>query len=131
MQLCSCFFNLALCKLYYIFLPNGMLYGSTIHVLALINLKVQFSGCSRKLLRRTLFITTFLLLQLPPFDLKFYCLHVFVQEFSVTSLQPHILSKKAGGNHLCGLGSSPHHLLSKSIVDRSVGKDCSVFLTIQ
>ena len=47
MQLCSCFFNLALFEVCYSFLlQDGMLYGSTIQVLALINLKVQFSGCS-------------------------------------------------------------------------------------
>ena len=51
MQLCSCFFNLALFELCYSFLPNGMLFGSTIHVLALINLKVQVSRCSWKLLK--------------------------------------------------------------------------------
>ena len=71
MQLCSCFFNLALFELCYSSLPDGMLYGSTIHVLALINLKVQFSRYSRKLLKSTLFIATFLLLHLSPFDLKF------------------------------------------------------------
>ena len=38
MQLCSCFFNLALFELYYSSLSDGMaLYRSTIHVLALIN----------------------------------------------------------------------------------------------
>ena len=71
MQLCSCFSNLALFKLCYSSLADGMLYGSTIHILALINLKVQVFGCSQKLLKSTLFIATFLLLQLPPFDLKF------------------------------------------------------------
>ena len=71
MQLCSCFLNLALFKLCYSFLLDGMLYGNTIDVLALINLKVQLFGCSRKLLKSTLFITTFLLLQLPPFNLNF------------------------------------------------------------
>ena len=115
MQLCSCFFNLALFKLCYSSLANGMLYRSTIHVLALINLKVQFFGCSRKLLKNTLFIATFLLLHLPPFDLMFYCLNVFVEESSTTSLQPCILPKKAGGNHLSS--SSPRHSLSKSTVD--------------
>ena len=53
MQLCSCFFNLALFKVCYSFLLDGMLYRSIIHVLALINLKVQFFGCSRKLLKNT------------------------------------------------------------------------------
>ena len=46
MQLCFFFFNLALFKLCYSSLLDGMLYGSSIHVLALINLIVQFSGCS-------------------------------------------------------------------------------------
>ena len=71
MQLCSCYFNLALFELYYSSLPYGMLYGSTIYVLALINLKILFSGCSQKLLKSILFIATFLLLELPPIDLKF------------------------------------------------------------
>ena len=53
MQLCSCFFNLALFEVCYSFLLHGMLYRSTIHSLALINLKVQFFGCSRKLLKST------------------------------------------------------------------------------
>ena len=117
MQLCSCFFNLALLDLCYSSLPNGMLYESTMHVLALIHLKVQFSGCSRKLLKSILFIATFLLLHLPPFDLMSYCLNVFVREPSVTSLQPRILPKKAAGNHLSGLGSFPCHSLSKSTVN--------------
>ena len=73
MQLCSCFFNLALFEVCYSSLLDSMLYRSTIHVLALINLKVQFFGCSRKLLKSTLilFIATVLLLQLPSFDLNF------------------------------------------------------------
>ena len=62
MQLCSCLFNLALFELCYSSVPDGMLYGSIAHVLALINLKVQVSGCSQKLLKSTLFIATFLLL---------------------------------------------------------------------
>ena len=45
MQLCSSFFNLVLFKVCYSFLVHGMLYKSTVDVLALINLKVQFSGC--------------------------------------------------------------------------------------
>ena len=71
MQQCSCFSNLALFELCYSCLLDGMFYGSTIHVLALINLKVQFSRCLGKLLKSTLFIATFLLLQLSPFDLNF------------------------------------------------------------
>ena len=115
---CSCFFNLSLFELCYSSLLDGMLYGSTIHVLALINLKVQFSRCSRKLLKSILFISTFLLLHLPPFDLMFYCLNVFVQEPSTTSCRPRVLLRKAGRNHLFGLGSSPHDSLSKSTVDK-------------
>ena len=95
-----------------------MLYGSTIHVLALINLRVQFSGCSRILLKSTLFIATFLLLRLPPFDLMFYCLNVFVHESSTTFLQPRILPRKAGGNLMSGLNSSPRHSLSKSTINK-------------
>ena len=94
-----------------------MLYGSTIHILALINLKVQVFGYSRKLPKSTLFIATFLLMDLPPFDLMFYCLVVFVHEPSATSLQPCILLRKAGEYHLYGLGSSPLHSLSKSTMD--------------
>ena len=105
-----------------------MLYGSTIHVLALINLKVQFFGCSRRLLKSTLFIATFLLLHLSPFDLMFYCLNVFVQESSATSLQPRILPRKAGGNHLSGSGFSPRHSLSKSIVDKECRQRLQRFL---
>ena len=40
-----------------------------------------------------------------------------MQEPSATSLQPCILPRKAGGNHLPGLGSSLCHSLSKSTVD--------------
>ena len=68
-------------------------------------------------MKSTLFIATFLLLQLPPFNLKFYCLDVFVHEPSTTSLQPCILPKKAGGNHSCSLDSSPRHSQFKSTVD--------------
>ena len=75
--MCFCFFNLALFKLCYSSLPDVMFYGNTIHVLALINLKVQVFECSQKLLKSTLFIAIFLLLHLPPFDLMFYCLNVF------------------------------------------------------
>ena len=46
MQLCAGFFNLALFEVYYSSLLDGMLYRCTIYVLALINLKVQFFGCS-------------------------------------------------------------------------------------
>ena len=53
MQLWSCFFNLTLFEECYSCLLDGMLYGSTLHVLALINLKVQFFGCSWKLLKNT------------------------------------------------------------------------------
>ena len=54
MQLCAGFFNLALFKVCYSSLLHGMLYRfSTIYVLALINLKVQFFGCSQKLLKST------------------------------------------------------------------------------
>ena len=53
MQLCTGSFNLALFEVCYSSLLDGMLYRGTIHVLALINLKVQFFGCSRKLLKST------------------------------------------------------------------------------
>ena len=53
MQLCAGFFNLALFEVCYSSLLDGMLYRSTIYVLALINLKVQFFGCSQKLLKST------------------------------------------------------------------------------
>ena len=52
MQLCVGFFNLALFEVCYSSLLDGMLYKfSSIYVLALINLKVQFFGCSQKLLK--------------------------------------------------------------------------------
>ena len=55
MQLCAGFFKfLALFKVCYSSLLDGMLYRfSTIYILALINLKVQFFGCSQKLLKST------------------------------------------------------------------------------
>ena len=54
MQLCSCFFNLALFEVCYSSLLHGIVYRfSTIYVLALINLKVQFFGCSQKFLKST------------------------------------------------------------------------------
>ena len=54
MQLCAGFFNLALFEVCYSSLLDGMLYKfSTIYVLALINQKVQFFGCSQKLLKST------------------------------------------------------------------------------
>ena len=45
MQLCIGSFNLALFEVCYSSLLDGMLYRSTIYVLAPINLKVQFFGC--------------------------------------------------------------------------------------
>ena len=72
MQLYSCFFNLALFEVCYISLLDGMLYRSTMHVLALINLKVQFFGCSQKLLKST-FV---------------HCYNVIV---AVTSIRPKVL----------------------------------------
>ena len=53
MQLCAGFFNLALFEACYSSLLHGMLYRSTIYVLAPINLKVQFFGCSQKFLKNT------------------------------------------------------------------------------
>ena len=53
MQLCAGFFNLAVFEVCYSSLLHGMLYRSTIYVLALINLKVQFIGCSLKFLLNT------------------------------------------------------------------------------
>ena len=53
MQLYSCFFYLALFEVCYSSLLDGMLYEGTIHVLALITLKVQFSGCSPKSMKST------------------------------------------------------------------------------
>ena len=71
MQLYGGSSNLALFEVCYSSLLHGMLYRSTIYVLAPINLKVQFFGCSQKFLKKTLFIAIVLLLQLPPFDLNF------------------------------------------------------------
>ena len=53
MQLCVGSSNLALFKVCYSSLLHGMLYRSTIYVLAPINLKVQFFGCSQKFLKKT------------------------------------------------------------------------------
>ena len=53
MQLCTGSFNLALFEVCYSFLLHGMLYRSTIYVLAPINLKVQFFGCSQKFVKNT------------------------------------------------------------------------------
>ena len=54
MQLCAGFFNLALFKVCYNSLLHGIVYRfSTIYVLALINLKVQFFGCSHILSKST------------------------------------------------------------------------------
>ena len=54
MQLWASLFNLALFEVCYSSLLHGMLYRfNTIYVLALINLKVQFFGCSQKLLKST------------------------------------------------------------------------------
>ena len=53
MQLCTGSFNLALFEVCYSSLLHGMLYRSTIYVLAPINLKVQFFGCSQKFLKNT------------------------------------------------------------------------------
>ena len=53
MQLYAGSFNLALFEVCYSFLLHGMLYRSTIYVLAPINLKVQFFGCSQKFLKKT------------------------------------------------------------------------------
>ena len=53
MQLCIGSSNLALFEVCYSSLLHGMLYRSTIYVLALINLKVQFFGCSQKFLKKT------------------------------------------------------------------------------
>ena len=53
MQLCTCSFNLALFEVCYSFLLHGMLYRSTIYILAPINLKVQFFGCSQKFVKNT------------------------------------------------------------------------------
>ena len=53
MQLCACSFNLALFEVCYSSLLHGMLYRSTIYVLAPINLKVEFFGCSEKFLKNT------------------------------------------------------------------------------
>ena len=64
MQLYSCFFNLALFELCYSSLPNGMLYGSIIYVLALINLKSSilwmFMEITKKyIVHRYIFIVAF------------------------------------------------------------------------
>ena len=53
MQLCAGSFNLALFEVCYSSLLHGILYRSTIYVLAPINLKVQFFGCSQKFLKNT------------------------------------------------------------------------------
>ena len=53
MQLCGGSSNLALFEVCYSSLLHGMLYRSTIYILAPINLKVQFFGCSQKFLKKT------------------------------------------------------------------------------
>ena len=53
MQLCVGSSNLALFEVCYTSPLHGMLYRSTIYILAPINLKVQFFGCSQKFLKKT------------------------------------------------------------------------------
>ena len=72
MQLCAGSFNLALFEVCYSSLLDGMLYRRTISVLAPINLKSQFFGCSQKFLKNTF-------------------VHRYSFIVAITSIQPKIL----------------------------------------
>ena len=91
MQLCSGFVNLALFEVCYSSLLHGMLYRfSTIYVLALINLKVQFFGCSQKLLKSTF-------------------VHRYSFIVAITSIRPKVLlpSCISAGTH-CDIPTTSH-----------------------
>ena len=90
MQLCACSFNLALFEVCYSSLLHGMLYRSTIYVLAPINLKVQFFGCSQKFLKSTF-------------------VHCYSFIVAITSIRPKVLipSCISAGTH-CDISPTSH-----------------------
>ena len=90
MQLCACSFNLALFEVCYSSLLHGMLYRSTIYVLAPINLKVQFFGCSQKFLKNTF-------------------VHCYSFIVAITSIRPKVLipSCISAGTH-CNISPTSH-----------------------
>ena len=121
MQLCGGSSNLALFEVCYSSLLHGMLYRSTIYVLAPINLKVQFFGCLQKFLKKTF-------------------VHCYSFIVAITSIRPKLLIPSWNPQgHLYNLAISQGRrveifclvwVLCQPLI-RSVGKDCSVFLTIQ
>ena len=80
--------NLALFEVCYSSLLHGMLYRSTIYVLAPINLKVQFFGCSQKFLKKTF-------------------VHRYSFIVAITSIQPKVLipSCISAGTH-CNISTT-------------------------
>ena len=91
MQLCTGFFNLALFEAKDRNPQHGMLYRfSTIYVLAMINLKVQFFGCSQKLLKSTF-------------------VHHYSFIVAITSIRPKVLipSCISAGTH-CNISATSH-----------------------
>ena len=77
----------------------------TIYVLAPINLKVQFIGCSQKFLKKTFVHRYSFIVAITSIRPKVLIPSCISAGTTTTSLQPRSLALRASGNHLSGLDS--------------------------